>query len=249
MNDSYNFGFDEEVRRNRNFLQRTAKEAKVYLIKMRLARSLFTALSMLAIIGYVTSVLYMKTGSFTVNIDKFEANKYSLSLAEKPYSGDKNTISGMTSNLNSDINESITCISASSIPANVNKIDGVHNGDNYIAYSFYLVNAGEYDVTYEYEIVMKNISNEIDEAIRIRLYTDNDYVTYAKTKSDGTGPEEDTVEFVSMTTAVQQRVDAFTPNSSHRYTVVVWIEGDDPDCVDSIIGGKMKIEMNFKVVY
>ena len=29
---------------------------------------------------------------------------------------------------------------------------------------------------------------------------------------------------------------------------VIWLEGNDPDCVDKIIGGTMKLGMNFKIV-
>ena len=29
-----------------------------------------------------------------------------------------------------------------------------------------------------------------------------------------------------------------------HYTIVVWLEGDDPDCVDDLIGGEIKMHMN-----
>lgn len=31
----------------------------------------------------------------------------------------------------------------------------------------------------------------------------------------------------------------------HKYTVVMWLEGDDPDCTDELIGGHLGVEMNF----
>lgn len=36
------------------------------------------------------------------------------------------------------------------------------------------------------------------------------------------------------------------PNEIHKYTVVMWLEGDDPDCVDELIGGHLGIEMSFR---
>ena len=39
----------------------------------------------------------------------------------------------------------------------------------------------------------------------------------------------------------------FEPEVMMKYTVVIRLEGNDPDCVDSIIGGVMKIEMKFSV--
>lgn len=249
MNDSRNQSFDNSIQKNRNFLRRTAMEAKKYSVRMRLCKTLLMALVVLVTIIYIVSVLYMKTGSFTVNLNKFDAQEYGLSLSEKKYAGDKTQFAAKTSNLNADIAEYMTNISEDSIPADVDMIDGVHNGDNYIAYSFYLVNTGEHDVTYEYSIVIKNITNGLDTAIRVRLYVDGEYTTYARTRSDGMGAEPGTVEFESATTIISNRIDAFEPGSSHRYTVVVWIEGNDPDCVDALIGGTLKLDMIFRVVY
>ena len=28
-----------------------------------------------------------------------------------------------------------------------------------------------------------------------------------------------------------------------KFTVVIWVEGDDPECLDDIIGGEMKMHM------
>ena len=35
------------------------------------------------------------------------------------------------------------------------------------------------------------------------------------------------------------------PGEVHKYTVVLYLEGDDPDCTDDLIGGSMGVEMNF----
>ena len=35
---------------------------------------------------------------------------------------------------------------------------------------------------------------------------------------------------------------------SHKYTVVIWLEGDDPDCTDDKIAGHLGVEMNFRLV-
>lgn len=34
----------------------------------------------------------------------------------------------------------------------------------------------------------------------------------------------------------------------HKYTVVLWLEGDDPDCVDELIGGHLGVEMNYRLL-
>ena len=33
-----------------------------------------------------------------------------------------------------------------------------------------------------------------------------------------------------------------------RYTVVIWLEGEDPECVNAIMGGEAKFSMQFEVI-
>jgi hypothetical protein len=35
--------------------------------------------------------------------------------------------------------------------------------------------------------------------------------------------------------------------SVDKYSVILWLEGDDPDCTDSTIGGHLGVEMNFRL--
>ena len=35
----------------------------------------------------------------------------------------------------------------------------------------------------------------------------------------------------------------FNPGDTDRYTIVIWIEGDDPECLDNLIGGAIKMHM------
>ncbi|MBQ2899882.1 MAG: hypothetical protein IJE28_09065 [Oscillospiraceae bacterium] len=41
--------------------------------------------------------------------------------------------------------------------------------------------------------------------------------------------------------------DPENPNGIHKYTVVIWLEGDDPECTDALIGGS--IGMNFSIKF
>ena len=38
------------------------------------------------------------------------------------------------------------------------------------------------------------------------------------------------------------------PMEVHKYTVVIWLEGDDPDCTDDLIGGHAGMDMHFYLV-
>lgn len=233
----------EEPHVRESFLRRTAKEIRGYNQRMKLLGAMLLMLLVIAIILYVVSALYSNSGSFTVSINKTEMTKYGLSLSES------RDMTHMTSQLNAKISESITNISGDIIPANIDEIDGVHNGVNYIAYTFYLQNRGEVEVPIEYSVNMSNISNELDEAIRLRLYVNGVPTTYAKTKRDGTGPEPGTTAFHSATMMMRGRIESLAPGEVVKYTVVLWIEGPDPDCLDSLIGGVLKAEMNFNIVH
>ena len=39
-----------------------------------------------------------------------------------------------------------------------------------------------------------------------------------------------------------------SPYASDKYTVVIWLEGEDPECVDSIKGGEIEYKMIFETI-
>lgn len=47
-----------------------------------------------------------------------------------------------------------------------------------------------------------------------------------------------------ITTGVQKEV---APMDVHKYTVVIWLEGDDPDCTNELIGGHAGMDMQFQL--
>lgn len=48
-----------------------------------------------------------------------------------------------------------------------------------------------------------------------------------------------------VASGLQEKV---APMEVHKYTVVIWLEGDDPDCDNSKIGGHLGLDMQFKLV-
>lgn len=54
------------------------------------------------------------------------------------------------------------------------------------------------------------------------------------------------VPFESDKVIVKEQVKGIKPEEIHKFTVVVWLEGDDPDCTDDLIGGHLGVEMNFR---
>ena len=221
---------------------RSANEVKKFTVRQKIMRTAIAALVILSVVIYLISVLYTKTGSFTVSINKFDATQYALTLS------DTRDFYTPTAILNAEISKEITNISESWLPADLDNIDGAHNGDNYVAYTFYLKNAGEGMVTYNYQMYMVNVENDLDEAIRIGLYIDGEWTNFARTATDGSGAEPGTTEFLTDRIITQGQVGGFNPGDVTKYTVIIWIEGDDPDCLDDLIGGELKIAMDFDIV-
>ena len=53
--------------------------------------------------------------------------------------------------------------------------------------------------------------------------------------------------FVSDNIAAQGSQSGVAPMDVHKYTIVIWLEGDDPDCTDEMIGGHVGMEMYMKL--
>ena len=225
-----------------SFLQRTAKEIRTYKMQKRLLLAVVAMLLTLTLILYIIAVLYKKEGSFTVSLDKHDRLEYGLTLC------DTKGMERPTSQLSAQIAEHMTNISGEDIPETVGRVDGEHNGDNYIAFTFYVQNGGETEFNYEYDVVMKNVTNDLNKAIRLRFYVDDVPTTYAYVASDGK-PEPGTEKFHSHNIMVHGRRDDFTPGSQSKFTIVLWIEGNDPECTDKLIGGSIKIDMEISVVH
>lgn len=224
------------------FLARNAEEAKKYAVLRKVALRFIIPAVLLIVIIYIISVLYTRFGSFTITVDKYDVSRYNLCLSETP------DFDKQTSRLNARAAEEITNISVHDLPADLDSINGKHNGENYLAYTFYLKNVGENTVTYEYHTFITNITRNLDKAVRIRIYRDGEPVTYARTRSDGTGAEEGCTEFLTERTVVRNQVKNFAPGDVTKFTVVIWIEGDDPDCTDELIGGTLKSDMRITVI-
>lgn len=232
----------ERAEKKSTIILRSAQEVKKYTLRQKIMRTAIAAMVILAIVIYLISVLYTKTGSFTVSINKFDATQYALTLS------DTRDFYTPTAMLNAEISKEITNISESWLPADLDNIDGAHNGDNYVAYTFYLKNAGEGMVAYNYQMYIVNVENDLDEAIRIRLYIDGVWTNYARTATDGSGAESGTTEFLTDRIVTQGQRRGFNPGDVTKYTVIIWIEGDDPDCLDDLIGGELKVAMDFEIV-
>ncbi|HAX03479.1 MAG: hypothetical protein A2Y45_00035 [Tenericutes bacterium GWC2_34_14] len=125
---------------------------------------------------------------------------------------------------------------------------------DYVAYTFYLNNNGFETVDIIYHIRITENYKSMDKAIRVLVIEDDEETIYQKPDShDGSVPInysiplQQTEKFVSDTIITRKRILNFQPGMLKKFSVVVWIEGMDPDTTDDILGGMIKLQMNFSI--
>ena len=98
------------------------------------------------------------------------------------------------------------------------------------------------------EIVIDDVIKNVDEAVRVRVYKNGESETYAKIGKDGK-PEKHTIPFEDDKLIKLDHVENFKPGDIIKYTIVFWLEGSDPECNDNILGGEIKMHMQFNSEY
>ncbi|PKK95885.1 MAG: hypothetical protein CVV59_01380 [Tenericutes bacterium HGW-Tenericutes-4] len=131
---------------------------------------------------------------------------------------------------------------------------GPHNGDNYIAYTFYVLNSGNQDLEYISKLRIKHSTQNVETAIRVKVFTDGVPVIYTHTYEpqidalfEGYGIQ------VKEFYAVDERIIAYNiiplaMEAYNRYTVVVWLEGFDNDCVNDKFSSELQMVWDIFVI-
>lgn len=203
------------------------KTAKIILLLLLL---------LLLIIYSVMRVIY-NTGNFSITLDKNLSFEKNIIIYDDP------NYKVYRSELYAKTLDYFDNISYKWLPNDIDNYDGSHNGENYIAYTFYIENNGEETSDYWSQIIIDDVIKNVDKAVRIRVYKDGVYQTYAKASDFPL--EEGTIPFKSNDVVTTEHVENFAPGDISKYTIVLWIEGSDPECTDDILGGEIKIHMEF----
>lgn len=197
----------------------------------------FVSFLVLILAFFILSIVY-KGGHFTVTLDPNFSLKSGIVLYET-----KDDIRYRNKLYAKEL-EFMDNISGDWLPQNIDsEKDGSHNGDNYIAYSFYVGNTSDQTINYWYSMKMLDVIKNVDDAVRIAIYENGVKTVYAKKNDLTKDAEPDTIPFYSEKYAVLKQRKDLKPMESDRFTVVIYLEGDDPDCVDAIIGGELKLKM------
>lgn len=176
--------------------------------------------------------------NFTVTLDSEYGRESGLVVYEDP-----NDIKIRTYLKSEPINY-FTDISVNWLPQNIdNEGNGSHNGQNYIAYTFYASNKGQDTINYWATIEIEDVIKNVDEAIRVMVIKNGERTIYAKKNKSTGNAENNTQPFFSDNVIMLEKNENFQVDSEDKYTIVIWVEGDDPDCTDELIGGEIKMNM------
>lgn len=169
-------------------------------------------------------------------------------------------------------------------------VDGMHNGENYVAHTFYITNETGETKDYRYSLNIRQSSKHAEKAMWVMVFFNGKQTIYALNGDDGTPEKQYSVyefpfteqaaqpEQYKIVTGEEAGINYNGLNSADvinkanelvtvpfesdkvicsdvrsgikdkevdKFTVVMWYEGEDPDCTDDIIGGWVEVYMGF----
>ncbi len=242
-------------------------EAKKVRKRNHILRILFVILLLLILlmsISYACVSFVNKAGRFTINLDP-DAYNVGISISDtKDFKNPTIMLSGdPVENMDNITKEWILNHKSSSFHnpndptyatfADLDNVDGSHNGQNYIAYTFYIKNTGKEKCGYHASLDILSSTKGTDEAMRVMVYYNGEPTVYGKTprednKHDKYAWFEIDKTFKDAKTVMEISNRNFKVGDMDKYTVVLWLEGWDPECVNDILGGEAKLEMNFDAI-
>ena len=266
--------------------KRDAKDiAKQVKWKRRAGVTLVIAVLVLLLL-WIISWLLTTIGDLVISVDSGAAKK-GITISANEDGSDPQT------KLYADMVKDVTNITYDWLPATLDlEAYGVHNGRNYMAYTFNLTNNGSETVDYISELKAVRAAKSADEACRIMVYRNGEPAVYAKknmglTTQDGSpepfesifkkvvpdnfeAPTAEAIaqaaeepqnkepvdvtdepleinEFVDDVIVFNSTREGLAAGETDKYTIVMWIEGEDPECIDDIRGGYVKLEWFFNI--
>ena len=217
---------------------KSAKKLAIKKTRNRVLKIILVIIVLFLINLYIVLRLMYIGENFTVTLDSEYGRESGLVVYEDP-----NDIKIRTYLKSEPINY-FTDISVNWLPQNIdNEGNGSHNGQNYIAYTFYASNKGQDTINYWATIEIEDVIKNVDEAIRVMVIKNGERTIYAKKNKSTGNAENNTQTFYSDNVIMLEKNENFQVDSEDKYTIVIWVEGDDPDCTDELIGGEIKMNM------
>lgn len=238
MLEKYGDDVDPETIVSMYMPHRRPKRIGAALLRMDKLHLLLMGMMLAVAVLFIIAFSQEKMGNFTINLNRLELYRRGISISETGEFDDA------TAKLTATAIKDATNISVEDLPTNLDEAErGSHNGKNYMAYTYYVRNAGKEDLGYIARITLDSCAKGAEEAVRVAVWRNGERVIYAEPAKDGE-PEEGCENFVSKDVVCSYHEPDFLVGNVDRYTIVIWMEGDDPECVDSIIGGSVQFSMH-----
>ena len=213
---------------------RQPKRLGAALLRMDKLHLVLLGMMLVVCILFIIAFSQEKMGNFTINLNRLELYRRGISISEMGEFGDA------TAKLTANSVKDATNIS-------IEDVDGVergsHNGKNYMAYTYYVRNAGKEDLGYIAKITLDSCAKGAEKAVRVAVWKNGERIVYAAPAKSGDA-ENGCENFESDEIVCSYHEKDFLVGNVDRYTIVIWMEGDDPECVDSIIGGSVQFSMH-----
>ncbi len=217
--------------------RRRAKKFGAALLRLDKLHLWLLGMLLLVAVLFIIAFMQEKMGNFTINLNRLELYRKGIAISAD---GD---FTDPTARLTANTVQDATNISMEDLPENLDEIDGDHNGRNYMAYTYYVRNAGKEDVGYKAIITLDSAAKGAEEAVRVAVWKNGKRTVYAEPATGG-GKETGCENFVKHDVVCEYTEEEFLVGNVDKYTIVIWMEGDDPECVDSIVGGSVEFSMN-----
>lgn len=213
-----------------------------YSKRKKILSIILTVVLIILIILFLVSMLVTQWGDLIISVDS-PAVKRGIILSEDP------EFETYGASLTALQVENVTNITYNWLPTDLDTSEnGSHNGDNYVAYTFYCKNAGQVELDYNAVLEITGVAKSADEACRVMVYKNGEPAIYGKAKYDDRNTAEtDCTKFVDDDTVMTTRTEGFKVDDIDKYTIVIWIEGNDPECIDDIRNGHIRMRMLFSV--
>ena len=249
-NNVFNYSsVENQLRKNARKVNREYRR-KNLMIRLTVVISVF-----FIICWFALQVSQKYAGSFEINLDN---GRRTLSLSENPEFSNPSDV------LYADIPQEMNNISYTYLPLDeIGTVNGSANGRNYLCYTFYVKNSGNKKLDYICAMKILNYEKGLDESIRIMMIRNGERSFYAKCKN-GTDGEPELVYYydaharfdeVITTEAFASEDEVFSkeyvdlaPGSFDKYTVVIWIEGSDPETNNEKMSGVVRMRIDFNVI-
>ncbi len=213
-----------------------------YKKRRRILSVILSVCLIILLILFLVSMLVTQWGDLIISVDS-PAVKKGIVLSEDP------NFKVQSASLSATKVEDVTNITYEWLPVDLDTSkDGSHNGDNYVAYTFYCKNNGQVTLDYDAVLEITGVAKSADEATRVMVYKNGKPAIYGKGKyKDRNTAETDCTKFETDSKVMSTATEDFKVNDVDKYTIVIWIEGNDPECIDDIRNGHVRMRMLFSV--